>query len=132
MILPAASTLSSLKAQSQTLATSAANVANVRSLGLPLDGSPASGREFVPQRTVLSSGPEGVVRAQDRPIDPASVPVFDPNNPAADTRGFVPQANVSLEEEFVVQIQAKAAYKANLAALKVQDELLGSLLDVVS
>lgn len=132
MILPAASTLSSLKAQSQSLATSATNIANVRSTGLPLDGSPPRGGEFVPQRTQFSSGPGGVVRAQDRPIDPPSVAVYDPNSPAADGRGFVAQANVSLEEEFVVQIQAKAAYKANLAALKVQDEVLGSLLDVVS
>lgn len=125
-------TLSSLAAQSHSLAVSASNIANVRSLGLPLDGSPPSGGEFVPQRVVQSSGPDGIVRSRAVPIDPPSVPAFDPNNPQADANGLVPIANVSLEQEFVVQIQAKLAYKANLAALETQNEVLGELLDVVS
>lgn len=125
-------TLSSLAAQSHSLAVSASNVANVRSLGLPLDGSQPRGDEFVPQRTLQTSGPGGIVRSQAVPVDPPSVPVFDPNNPRADANGLVPIANVSLEQEFVVQIQAKLAYKANLAALETQNEVLGELLDVVS
>jgi len=113
-------TLSSLFAQARSLAVSAANVANLRSVN------------YEPQRVVQTSGPEGGVRAATVPITPPSVLVYDPNNPAADNDGLVALPNVSLEEEFVVQLQAKVAYKANLAALETQDEVLGDLLDVVS
>ncbi len=113
-------TLSSLFAQARSLAVSAANVANLRSV------------DYQPQRVVQTSGPEGGVRAVTVPITPPSVQVYDPNNPAADQDGLVALPNVSLEEEFVVQMQAKAAYKANLAVLETQDEVLGELLDVVS
>ncbi len=113
-------TLSSLFAQARSLAVSAANVANLRSV------------DYQPQRVVQTSDPEGGVRAVTVPITPPSVQVYDPNNPAADDDGRVALPNVSLEEEFVVQLQAKAAYKANLAILETQDEVLGELLDVVS
>ena len=125
-------TLSSLAAQTHTLAVSAANIANIRSLGLNLDGSDPTGRAYVPQRVQQTSGPSGVVRSTAQPISPPSVLAFEPGDPAADPDGLVPRPNVSLEEEFVVQIQAKLAYKANLAALKTQDEVLGELLDIVS
>ena len=113
-------TLSSLFTQARSLAVSAANVANLRSV------------DYEPQRVVQTSGPEGGVRAVSVPITPPSVQVFDPSNPAANADGLVAQPNISLEEEFVVQLQAKLAYKANLAALETQNEVLGELLDVKS
>ena len=113
-------TLSSLFAQARSLAVSAANVANLRSV------------DYQPQRVVQTSGPEGGVRAVSVPITPPSVELYDPNNPAADGDGLVALPNVSLEEEFVVQLQAKIAYKANLGALETQTEVLGDLLDIVS
>lgn len=125
-------TLSSLAAQTHTLAVSATNVANIRSLGLQPDGSDPTGRAFVPQRVLQSSGPGGTVRSTAVPITPPSVLAYEPNDPTADADGLAPRPNVSLEEEFVVQIQAKIAYKANLAALRTQDEVLGDLLDIVS
>jgi len=119
MSLISGATLSSLAAQVRSLAVSAANVANLRSVN------------YEPQRVVQTSGPAGGVRAEAVPISPPSVLVYDPKNPAADQDGLVTLPNVSLDEEFVVQLQAKLAYKANLAALKAQDEALGDLLDVV-
>ncbi len=120
LILFSGATLSSLSAQARSLAVSAANVANLRSV------------DYQPQRVVQTSGPEGGVRAVTVPITPPSVQVYDPSNPAADGDGRVALPNVSLEEEFVVQLQAKLAYKANLAVLETQDEVAGDLLDVVS
>lgn len=125
-------TLSSLTAQTHTLAVSAANVANVRSLGVRPDGAPQDPPGYQPQRVVQISGPGGSVISKAQPISPPSILVYDPNNPAADSEGLVALPNVSLEEEFVVQLQAKTAYKANLAALEAQDEALGSLLDLGS
>ncbi len=132
MIFPASSTLSSLKAQAKDLAVSADNVANAGTRGLPLDGSAPTGGEYVPQRVVQTSGPGGVVQTQEKPVSPPSVPVYNPADPNADADGIAAQANVDLVEEFVVQIRAENAFKANVAALKVQDEVLGSLLDIKS
>ncbi|MDJ0981274.1 MAG: flagellar basal body rod C-terminal domain-containing protein [Kiloniellales bacterium] len=132
MIFPASSTLSSLQAQAKDLAVSADNVANARTRGLPLDGSAPTGGEYVPRRVVQTSGPGGVVQTQEKPVSPPSVPVYNPADPNADADGIAAQANVDLVEEFVVQIRAENAFKANVAALKVQDEVLGSLLDIKS
>ncbi len=131
-MLFSSATLSSLTAQSHSLAVSATNVANIRSLAVRPDGTSSGFPEFEPQRVVQYSGAGGEVRSKALPISPPSILVYDPNNPAADGEGLVALPNVSLEEEFVVQLQAKTAYKANLAALKIQDEVLGSLLDTVS
>lgn len=132
MSLISGSTLSSLQAQSRTIAVSAANIANARSLGVQPDGSDPTGRAYVPQRVVQTSGAGGAVLTRTVDVTPASVQIYAPSDPNADSDGLVPQANVSLEEEFVVQIQAKIAYKANLAAFKTQSELLGELLDVAT
>lgn len=132
MSLISGATLSSLQAQSRTIAVSATNVANVRSLGVQSDGSDPTGQAYVPQRVVQTSGTGGAVLTRTVDVTPASVQIYAPGDPNADAGGFVPQANVSLEEEFVVQIQAKIAYKANLAALETQSELLGDLLDVAT
>ncbi len=132
MPLFSSATLSSLTAQSHSLAVSAANVANIRSLGVRPDGAPQDPPGYQPQRVVQISGPAGTVISKAQAISPPSILVFDPNNPAADSEGLVALPNVSLEEEFVVQLQAKTAYKANLAVLKTQEEVLGSLLDVAS
>lgn len=132
MALFSSATLSSLTAQTRTLAVSAANVANVRSLGVRPGGATQDPPGYQPQRVVQISGPAGTVISKTVPISPPSILVYDPNNPGADSEGLVALPNVSLEEEFVVQLQAKTAYKANLAALKTQEEVLGSLLDVAS
>lgn len=132
MIFPAASTLSSLQAQAKDLAVSANNVANARTRGLPLNGSAPVGGEYVPQRVVQTSGPDGIVQTQTQPVSPPSVAVYNPSDPNADPNGIAAQANVDLVQEFAVQIQAEHAFKANIAALKVQDEVLGSLLDIKS
>ncbi len=120
--------LSGLMAQSKRMAVSAANVANLYSAGSG-DGARAAYR---PQRTVNVSMAGGGVRAETVPISPATIQVFDPNHPAADPDGVVDYPNISLERELVTQIEAKQAYKANLRMIKVQDEMLGELLDVLS
>jgi flagellar basal-body rod protein FlgC len=132
MALFSSATLSSLSAQSHTLAVSANNVANVRSLGVRTDGFVQSEPGYEPQRTVQTTGAGGAVISKAVPISPPSILVYDPKHPESDGAGLVATPNISLEEEFVIQLQAKVAYEANLAALETQKEVLGSLLDVAS
>ena len=46
--------------------------------------------------------------------------------------GFLAGSNVDFTEEIVVQIVAKAAFKANVNVIKTNDELLGTILDIKS
>ena len=129
---------SGLRAQSQRLAVSADNVANVSSLGVHPDPQLAKPEGFAPQRTVFSSqvlggagGGAGVV-ASTAPIAPASFLSYQPDHPDADADGLVPLPNVSLEREVVEQIQALRLFQANVATIQTQDRMLGALLDMVS
>ena len=64
-------TLSSLAAQSHSLAVSASNIANVRSLGLPLDGGPREqlthfDSEFILNYELLPGGGFVLSRGESR------------------------------------------------------------------
>ena len=123
---------SGLTAQSTRLAVSASNVANARSLGVnPAPGADNSAA-FTPQRVQQISTADGGVRTETFPVTPPSIGVFDPSNPNADGAGLAFLPNVSLEAEFVEQIQASAAFKANLKVIQTQDELLGTLVNIAS
>ncbi len=124
--------LSGLATQSKRLAVSAANVANMGSLGVRSDPPAPDDEGYVPQRVVAVAGAQGGVRSRSQPISPPSVLVQDPGDPAADAQGLVPRPNVSLEREVVTQIEAKRAYQANLKVLQTLDDMMGSLLDVKS
>ncbi len=129
---------SGLRAQSQRLAVSADNVANVSSLGVHPDPQLAKPEGFAPQRTVFNAqvfgggGGGAGVAASTAPIVPASFLSYQPDHPAADTDGLVPLPNVSLEREMVEQIQALRLFQANVATIQTQDRMLGALLDIVS
>lgn len=128
---------SGLFAQSQRLNASASNVANVRSRGaLPgADGTTPSGATEVYQpiqttQTALSqNGQPAGTRATYTPITPAYIPEYAPDESFANDSGVVAAPNVDLAGERINQISAAAAYKANAAALRTEDEMLKSLLD---
>jgi flagellar basal-body rod protein FlgC len=137
MIAGFSASLSGLMAQSKRLAVSADNVANMRSRGLRADG-PSQGPEaaqqgaYQPKRVQEVTTLGGGVRAEVHPVTPASVEVYAPGSPEADADGLTAVPNVNLAEELVTQIQAQRAYEANAAALRSQDELLDSLIDIKS
>ena len=124
--------VSGLKAQSQRLAVSADNVANMSSLGVHPDPQLARPEGFAPQRTVFSSLPQGGVAASTAPIVPGAFLAFQPDHPDADPEGLVPLPNLSLAQEVVEQMLALRLFQANIATIKTQDRMLGALLDMVS
>jgi len=124
--------VSGLKAQSQRLAVTADNVVNASSLGVHPVPALAKPEGFAPQRTVFSSYALGGVTATTAPIAPASFMSRDPDHPDADPDGLVPLPNVSMEQEIVEQIKALRLFQANIATIKTQDRMLGTLLDIVS
>ncbi|WP_420348779.1 flagellar basal body rod protein FlgC [Pelagibius sp.] len=124
--------VSGLMAQSKRLAVSADNVANMRSRGVDPEGPAAQPGAYQPKRVVDVTAGGGGVRGEVRPVTPASVKSYEPSSPDADAEGLVNRPNVNLAEELVTQIQAQRAYEANAAAIRTQDEVTESLLDIKS
>jgi flagellar basal-body rod protein FlgC len=123
--------LTGLNAASTRIANSAQNTVNRESYTSTINGEVVN-TPFVPQEVEQRSLDTGGVATSLRPVEPASIPVFDPQNPAVDGEGFVQAPNVDLEREQVDRIAASAAFKANLKVIESGDLLLGSLLDIKS
>lgn len=138
---------SGLQAATRALEAAAANIANVRSTralsetrvepvsearraGGQADRPPAE--PYRPLETVNESLAGGGVRARLREVQPASVPVYEPDDPNADESGVVARPNVDLGHEVLKLRAAQRAYEANLAPIRTQDRMIGSLLDSFS
>lgn len=140
--------LSGLTAQQSRLAGSASNIANLRTEGpLPTRGSGASGAgaaeasggaqvyRAVDVSQTSVTGPDGQglgTRAVFKPSNPGFVAQFSPDSPFANQDGLVASPNVNIEGEVSRQIQGSAAYRASIAALKVQDEITREALNLSS
>ena len=128
--------LSGLNAATQRAEIAARNIVNANSAGrdpggpAPLASETLAGiQAYQPKRFVQHSLPGGGVGGQAVPVKPATYPVYDPTNPAADENGTIQYPNVSLETEFAQLTIAVNSYKANAKVIKTIDETLGSLLD---
>ncbi len=95
--------LSGLQAATKVQNNSAHNVANINTAG------------FEPGRTSLEEVPEGV-RATVQ-------------TGRANPRAESDYSSVDIGQEMVTQITASAMYRANLASIQTEDEVLGTLLD---
>jgi len=129
--------LSGLRAQQTRLAAGASNIANASTTGTVPAASPSapastaasSSTVYKPLSVNLTSLAAGGVRA-DVSADPKGYSlIYDPSSPYANSEGMIAAPNVDLTREIVNLLEIKTSYKANLAVLKTQDEMLGELLD---
>lgn len=129
--------LSGLKAQQTRLSAGANNIANASTSG-PVPAQPpvpaVSGQPAVykPLDVNLSSLATGGVRADVTANAGGYSLVYDPSSPYANGEGMIAAPNVDLTREIVNITEIKHSFKANLAVLKTQDEMLGALLDTTT
>lgn len=108
--------LSALGAYEKKLNVTANNIANVNTDG------------FKKSRALLQEGdPSGVVVSIRRVNTPGS-PILPPDG-TGETRE---SSNVDLAEEIVDLHTTKYGFQANLKTLKTEDEMLGSLFDILA
>ena len=108
--------LSALGAYEKKLNVTADNIANVNTDG------------FKKSRAVLQEGnPSGVVVSISRVNTPGS-PILPPDG----TGEIRESSNVDLAEEIVDLHTTKYGFQANLKTLKTEDEMLGSLFDILA
>lgn len=60
----------------------------------------------------------------------ASVPVFDPNHPDADEKGYVMMPNVNTTQEMVDMLGASRAYEANVTAFNAVKSMAMKALEI--
>jgi flagellar basal body rod protein FlgG len=102
---------SGMRLETQRLAQSAANTANVSTPG------------YEAQRVV------GVTRAGGS-VSGVSVPTYSPHATIVDDSGAVTeQSNTDLVEETVTQMSSLRAFQANVSVLRTADSMLGELID---
>jgi flagellar hook protein FlgE len=96
------SNVSSIQAHQTVMNNNAHNVANVNT------------DRFVPQETTLTEGAEDSVQANtDKATDNGST-----------------TSQTDLSKELTEQVEVERAVEANVSAIRTQDEMFGSLLDI--
>jgi flagellar hook protein FlgE len=116
MISAVSSAVSALNAIETKMAVLSNNVANSQTNG------------FKKSRTDLKEGDNGAVQ-----VEITQVNTLGPMVAVEENGGMVEKemSNVDLTEELPQTIIAKTGYDANLKMLKTQDEMMGSLLDII-
>jgi flagellar basal-body rod protein FlgC len=111
------STLSALNACGGQIRTIAHNVANLHTEG------------YKKMPSVMVAGRHG-----DVSIDPHQDPSPGPANPESGRHPLEAKqlSNVELAEEIPQSIISQRGYEANLKMVKTQDEMMGSLMDIIS
>ncbi len=110
-----ATALSGIQAGSRLLGASAHNIANAQT------------ENFKRTRAILEeSSAGGVIVTLEKDNRPGpQLPTGD------DPFTFREGSNVELEEEFIHTLEATHLIEANLAGIRTQDKVLGSLLDII-
>ena len=116
MISPLSAATTALSAFNKKMSSTANNIANVISDG------------YKKSRVNLQEGANGGVTAQVQQIDtPGPLKETIQNGEVVETES----SNVDLAEELTEMIPTKAAYSANLKSIRTQEEMMGSLLDIL-
>ncbi|UCD31280.1 MAG: flagellar biosynthesis protein FlgC [Desulfobacterales bacterium] len=116
MISSISSTLSAIKAFGEKMGVTASNVANAQTEG------------FKKSRATLTEGSRNDVQVEVTQINtpgPSIVEVHD------DGIAEKEMSNVNLAEEIPETITAQRGLEVNLTVIKTQDEMLGSIIDMV-
>ena len=120
--------INGLMAQQKVLGAHAQNIANMHSTGTVSGGKNA----YIPVDPVqISGGNGGGPRVELRPVDPPGYTVYAPPSAVSDKDGLVTVPNISLDDQLIGTMQASHAYKANLAAIRTQDDMDKALLDIL-
>jgi flagellar basal-body rod protein FlgC len=122
---------SAISAQSQRLNVVASNLANAESVAGP-DGQPYKARQVVFQTQMMGGDPSSAGVSVSSVVEDQSAPrkVHDPQNPAADSDGFVTLPNVNPVEEMVNMISASRGYQTNVDVMNTAKSLLQKVLQL--
>lgn len=117
MVLSVNSTLSALDSFGVGMQVTANNVANGETEG------------FKKSRSIFTEGAHDEVRVKIEKVDTPGPVVYEMENDQIIEKEH---SNVDLAEEISGTIPIQRGYEANLKMIKTQDEMLGSIIDLIS
>lgn len=128
--------LSGLAAQGKKAAVAAGNIANATTSG-PVPSAQNGGKSTVYKplqvnMTALSAEAGGGVMASVTERANGISQAYAPESSDANAAGMIAVPNIDLANEIIDLKMAETMFKANIKALKTQDDMLGELLDTLS
>jgi flagellar basal-body rod protein FlgC len=123
---------SGLEAQSTRLRIVSENIANARSTGDTPGANPyrrktvTFGAEVDHANNLTTVGVKKVGQDQGKFVEE-----YDPDSPAADTKGYVKMPNVNVLVEMADMREANRSYEANLQTIKQSRDLINSTIDLL-
>ncbi len=123
---------SGLQAQSTRLRVVAENMANANSTAAVPGGDPYTRKTVTFEGEMDRAAGVDLVQVKDIGVDTAPFKVeYDPNNPAADEKGFVKLPNVNMLTEMADMREANRSYTANLEVIKQGRQLYTMTVDLL-
>ena len=132
MMISISSSLSAIRAYGKRMGVHANNVANMHS------------KDFSKSRVLMKEGPDQTVTAEIETVESQVLPRegVEERDPAlardtaetaqTDALAGYENNNVELAEEIVGTVITQNAYNANLKMVNVQDEMVGTLIDMLN
>jgi len=123
---------SGLEAQSTRLRIVSENIANARSTGDTPGADPYRRKTVTFGAEVDSANNLTTVGVKKLGQDKGKfVEEYDPDSPAADTKGYVKMPNVNVLIEMADMREANRSYEANLQTIKQSRDLINSTIDLL-
>ncbi|MFS8114804.1 flagellar basal body rod protein FlgC [Rhizobium jaguaris] len=123
---------SGLEAQSTRLRVVSENIANARSTGDTAGSDPYRRKTVTFGAEVDRANGLTTVGVKKMGEDTAKfIEEYDPDNPAADTKGYVKMPNVNILVEMADMREANRSYEANLQTIKQSRDLINSTIDLL-
>jgi flagellar basal body rod protein FlgC len=123
--------VSGYNAAANQIAVNAGNIANAFSTQT-LNNGTVSNTPYVPQRVVQSAQVGGGVTSNTQPVNPPSIALNDPGNAAAGADGITQFPNVDQAQQLVQSVVASYNAQASLNVIKVENENMKAVLNIVS
>jgi|SRR5690242_3270788 len=123
---------SGLNAATLRLDVAASNIANALSVG-PLPDTANAGNfpaAYTPLRVNQTDAVGGGTSASISAVSPATVPVYDPGAPFADSGGMVASPSVDLASELAQALIARYTFAANAQVIRADAQSSAALLDI--
>ena len=130
MVSGVSASLAGLQVAAKRIQVAADNLANQQATSTRVEGNGID-EPYKPQRVVVTNE-GGVPVAKVETVPNPTQKVYVPDHPQADEYGFLKLPNVDQASELVDMKIASYDYKANLKAIKIQNDVEQSLLDIIT
>lgn len=124
------SAVSGLNAAVARMSNAATNIANASTTGILPQNEGEQATSYQPTDIVNLTTDTGEVVTEQIGRSPAYYPMYAPTSPHANEKGQIAQPNVDLASEITDLLMAEISYKANLRAIKTEQERQNIMFDI--